>query len=153
MTECRNCDSTVAQRLNRNTPLQNTRQVRKTDRLKKAMHRQATLKRRSAARYPAYAPIPIHARTSPRATNMSKDGCSCGGGCPACVARSLAGPDHPAEREAEAVAGRVMSMATPEAAPAVQRMTEDIPLRQPEDDEETLQRQPEEEKEEETLQL
>lgn len=49
--------------------------------------------------------IPIRA-VPPRAQPLRQSGCSCGGGCPACKARSptLAGPDHPAEREAEAVA-------------------------------------------------
>jgi len=87
----------------------------------------------------------------PRAQPLRKAGCSCGGGCPSCMAREIAGPDHPAEREADAVAARIMSMSGPDTAAPVQRMEEPTPMRQPEEEEETLQAQSEEE--EETLQL
>lgn len=93
--------------------------------------------------------IPIRA-VPPRAQPLRQSGCSCGGGCPACKARSptLAGPDHPAEREAEAVAAQVMSMPEPA---SVQRM-EELPLmRQPEED--VMQMQVEEEDEEESTQM
>ena len=94
-------------------------------------------------------PIPI--RTAPpRPTVHRKGSCVCGGGCPAC--RAASDRDHPTEREAEAVAGRVMSMAAPEATPAVQHMTEDIPLskqEEEEDEKEALQLQVDEEMEEE----
>jgi len=101
--------------------------------------------KRNHHRQPAPKPIPVRA-APPRAQPLRKSGCSCGGGCPACKAQEVAGPDHPAEREADAVAARVMLMATPDTAAPVQRMEKPTPMRQPEEEkEEVLQRQPEEE--------
>lgn len=82
---------------------------------------------------------------------LRKPGCACGGGCASCQGAHMAGPDHPAEREADAVAQRVVSMAEP-AAQSVQRM-EDPGLVQMmgEGEEEMLQMMGKEE--EETLQM
>lgn len=111
------------------------------------------LLRRRAAPARAAAPVPIRA-APPRRAPQAKAGCSCGGFCPACQADALAGRDHPAEREAEAVADQVVRMAAP--APVAQRLEEETLRRQPEEDEEeqTLQRRPEKEDqpEEEALQ-
>ena len=92
-------------------------------------------------------PIPIRV-VPPRVQPLLKSGCACGGGCPTCKtqAQSPAGPDHPSEREADAVAARVMSMPGPA---SVQRMDDQTLMRQPEADEEVLQMQVEEEEEEE----
>ncbi|MEM8842782.1 MAG: DUF4157 domain-containing protein [Pseudomonadota bacterium] len=49
----------------------------------------------------------------------------------------MAGPDHPAEREAEAVANHVLSM--PDRVPTVQQMAEGIPVQRMEEEEEILQ--------------
>jgi hypothetical protein len=113
-----------------------------------AMQRTASLKapHQRFAKAPVTRPIPIRA-APPRAAPLRSPGCACGGGCPACQAQSIAGPDHPAERAADQVAARVMAM--PDAA-AVPRTEDSAVMRQPEEDEEeeSLQMQTEEEEEE-----
>ena len=111
---------------------------------------QSLQRRRAAPASPVSTmPIPIRAKP-PRPIAQRKAGCSCGGGCPTCMAEKLSGPDHPAEREAEAVAGKVMSMAASEAAPLVQPNADDMPMRmmEPDEDDDTLQLMAEEDEEE-----
>ncbi|MEL6475694.1 MAG: DUF4157 domain-containing protein [Pseudomonadota bacterium] len=115
-------------------------------------------------------PLPIRAkppaRTQGPAPLQPKSGCACGGGCARCQG-GIAGPDHPAEREAEAVARHVLSMPEPATAPGatlqrmpgeehalqtmseeegpIQTMEEEEPLQMMEDEEEHLQMMEEEE--------
>ena len=92
------------------------------------MHLATPIRRRSApAHAPRQPPIPIRA-APPRAQPLRKAGCSCGGGCPSCMAREITGPDHPAEREADAVAARVISMTGADTIASVQRMEETLPI-------------------------
>ena len=56
-----------------------------------------------------------HIASAPGSTIMRKAGCACGGGCPACQAKSndlkVSQPNDPAEIEADQVADRVIRMA------------------------------------------
>lgn len=107
----------------------------------------APFKRRSLASSMS-APLPIRA-IPPRTSAQRKAGCSCGGGCPSCQAQQIAGPDHPAEREADSVAAQVMAMAEPSAG-AVSSPPQDAVMRQSESADEitgSLQRETEEEEE------
>ncbi|MEM8840496.1 MAG: FeoB-associated Cys-rich membrane protein, partial [Pseudomonadota bacterium] len=81
------------------------------------------------------APLPIRAKPAAGGTRggtlLKKSGCACGGGCASCQPARMAGPDHPAEREAEAVANHVLSM--PDRVPTVQQMAEGIPVQRMEE--------------------
>jgi len=61
-------------------------------------------------------------RFAPLTQNLlqRKASCACGGSCPRCQAKStltLSQPNDPAEREADAIANRVLQMSVPEALP------------------------------------
>ena len=76
---------------------------------------------------------------------LRKSGCSCGGGCASCQSAHMAGPDHPAEREAEAVAEQVVSMAEPTQSPTVAGDVAPQPVQRMEEEEEPIQMMEEEE--------
>lgn len=80
-------------------------------------------------------------------TVLRKSGCACGGGCASCQSAHMAGPDHPAEREAEAVADRVMSMPEPATAPGIKGGDGAPPVQRMEEEDELVQMTEEEEEE------
>ena len=106
---------------------------------------------------PACVPPRIDAKPTP--APKAQKACTCGGGCPKCTAQVVA-PDHPSEREADAVAEKVISAQGP--APAVRSSLGASSLsQQPMEDEKgqlmpkaegaALLRQPMEEEEEELM--
>lgn len=81
--------------------------------------RHAPLNRRTA-NPPARRPV-VSLRERPRPGILHRKACSCGGSCPSCRGLRIGDADGPAEREADAVAARIMRMQAPgslaEAAP------------------------------------